>query len=132
VSYWFAIHDHSFVMAPMSIFSRFIILREVRCYHTSLFEPEQFNSFESLQELVPYEHHIYFEYDAFGHLICDSPSPVSPWHQNYWYSGKNGTMLEVDDAVLKNGRPSTQGLMIAVGNVQAVGPSNTNAIQNHL
>jgi len=70
-------------------------------YHTSLFEPKPFSLFHSLEELFPSEDHLYFDYDAFGDLIWDSPIAVSPWHQYYWDSAKDGMMLEVDDPVFK-------------------------------
>jgi len=88
-------------MAPRSRCSRCIIVTDLGGYHTSSFEPKPFNSFYSLEQLFPYEDHLYFDCDAFGDLIWDSPSAVSPWHQYYWDSAKDGTMLEVNDPVFK-------------------------------
>jgi len=88
-------------MAPTSKCSRYINVTELGGYHTSLFEPEPFNPFYYHQESFSYEDHLYFDYDAFGDLIWDSPSAVSPCGQYYWDSVKDGTMLVVDDPLFK-------------------------------
>ena len=64
-------------MAPTSKCLRSINVTEHGGYHTSLFEPEPFHSFYSLEELFPYEDYLYIDYDAFGDLIRDSPNAVS-------------------------------------------------------
>jgi len=88
-------------MAPMSKCSPYINVTELGGYHTSLFEPEPFNSFYYLEDWFPYEDYPYFDYDAFVDLIWNSPSAVSPWGQYYRDSAKDGTMLVVDDPVFK-------------------------------
>ena len=77
VSYLFAILDHCLVMAPTSKCSRSINVTDHGGYHTSLFDPEPFHPFNSLEELFPYEDYLYFDYHAFGDLIWDSPNAVS-------------------------------------------------------
>jgi len=70
-------------------------------YHTSLFEPESLNLLFSLEDVYPYKDHLYFNHDVFGNLIWDSLNAVFRWHQYYWDSAKDGTMVEVDDPVFK-------------------------------
>jgi len=65
------------VLAPTLKRSRSINVTDLAGYHTSLFEPEPFNPFFSLEELFSYEDHLYFDYDALGDLIWDSPNAVS-------------------------------------------------------
>jgi hypothetical protein len=88
-------------MAPTPKYSQPVNVTVLAGYHTSLFEPEPFNPKNSLEEIFLSEDHLYSDYDAFGDLIGDSPNAVSPWHQHYCNSAKDGTMLEVDDPVFK-------------------------------
>ena len=101
VSYQFAILGYSLVKARTSKCLASINVTDLAGYHTLLFEQEPFNPYFSLKEPFPYEDHLFFDYDAFGDLIWDSPNAVCPWHQYYWDCAKDGTMLEVDDPVFK-------------------------------
>jgi len=69
--------------------------------HTSFLEPEPFIPFNFLNELCPWEEHLFFDYDALGNLIWHSLNAGYPRHQYYWDSARDGTMLEVDDPVFK-------------------------------
>ena len=101
VSYQIAILGYRLVKARTSKCSASINVMHLAGYHTLSFEPEPFSPYVLLKEPYPYEDHLCFDYDAFGDLIWDSPNAVSPWHQYYWDSAKDGTMLEVDDPVVK-------------------------------